>query len=56
MYRPITENRVWNMMTNNELQQLYGEPEILGVIEMTTMNWTGHLRMVTEENMYKRIF
>lgn len=45
IYGSVVENRVQRIRRNNELQQLYGKPEISDEIKLAKMRWVGNQRM-----------
>ena len=56
IYKPVMENGVWRIREITELQQVFGEPGILGEITMTRVTLAGHLQRMTYERIPKGIF
>jgi hypothetical protein len=42
-YGPTCDNGRWRIRYNNELYQLFGEPDIIREIKARRVNWLGHL-------------
>ena len=49
IYGPTYDKGAWRVKYNNELYQLYGEPDIIKVVKAARLRWLGHLWR-TEEN------
>jgi hypothetical protein len=43
IYGPTCENGRWRIRYNNELYQLFGEPDIIREIKARRVKWLGHL-------------
>ena len=59
MYFPsvncIFENDEWSVRNNNELYELYGEPQIIGEIKNSRFRWAGHMQRCDEKSLIKKV-
>lgn len=55
IYGGRKEGEIWVRRTNQELQDLYSEPNIVGVIKGQRMRWLGHVQRMPEYRMPKQI-
>jgi hypothetical protein len=50
------EENEWRIRNNQELRNMYGQPEIIGDIKSKRLGWLGHVVRLEEDRMVKRIF
>jgi hypothetical protein len=50
------EGNEWRIRNNQELRNMYGQPEIIGDIKSKRLGWEGHVVRMEEDRMVKRIF
>jgi hypothetical protein len=43
IYRPVVEQRIWRIRSNQELQGLYKDLDMVTDIKNTRLEWIGHL-------------
>ncbi|XP_018576050.1 uncharacterized protein LOC108914683 [Anoplophora glabripennis] len=48
-------NGMWERRTNNEIKELYKEPDIIGVIKAQRIRWLGHITRMHSERVPARI-
>jgi hypothetical protein len=48
IYGPTCDNGRWRIRYNNELYQLFGEPDIIRGIKARRVKWLGHLFRTNE--------
>ena len=56
IFEPTKENDEWRIKHNNELYELYGEPDIVTYIKIESLQWAGHLIWMEDERPAKRAF
>jgi hypothetical protein len=50
------EGNEWRTRNNQELRNMYGQPEIIGDIKSKRLGWLGHVVRMEEDRMVNRIF
>lgn len=55
IYGAVCEDGVWRIRTNNELEALYGNPNIVTDIKMRRLRWLGHVQRMGEERVPKKV-
>jgi hypothetical protein len=55
MYGPINEGGQWRIRTNIELQELYGERNMVAFIKKGRLRWLGHLERMDDNRVPKRV-
>ena len=56
IFGPTKENDERRIKYNNELYELYGEPDIVIYIKVGRLQWAGHLIMMEDERPTKTAF
>jgi hypothetical protein len=56
IYGAKKEGNEWKIQNNQELRNMYGQPEIIGDIKSKRLGWLGHVVRMEEDRMVKRIF
>ena len=54
MFRTVKENGVWRISTNQELKNLYTEPDVISKIRKERLGWLGLMERISEERVVKR--
>jgi hypothetical protein len=55
IYRPVEEQAIWRIRTNQELQELYKDLDIAVDIRKERLKWTGHLDRMDHGSVVKNI-
>jgi hypothetical protein len=55
IYGPINEGGQWRIRTNAELQELYGEQDLVAVIKKGRLRWLGHMERMDDNRVPKRV-
>ena len=55
VYGPIQERNTWRIITNQELRELYRDPDIVGDIKMKRLEWIGHVLRMERGRTARRI-
>jgi hypothetical protein len=50
------ERNEWKIQNNQELRNMYGQPEITGDVKSKRLGWFGHVVRMEEDRMVKKIF
>jgi hypothetical protein len=48
IYDPINEGGQWRIRTNAELEELYGEQDLVALIKKGSLRWLGHVERMEE--------
>jgi uncharacterized Fe-S cluster-containing radical SAM superfamily enzyme len=56
VYGPKRDKNGWRIHTNKELQDQYRSADIVTFIEVTRLEWAGHVVKMDDERMVKRVF
>jgi hypothetical protein len=56
MHGPKHENGEWKCRTNQELEEMNGEENVVKWIKGQRISWLGHLERMEEDRMPKKIF
>jgi hypothetical protein len=52
----VVEQAIWRIRTNQELVELYTDPETVADIKKTSSECQGHVVRMDQERTYKKIF
>ena len=52
---PVNENGMWWIRYNDEIFNLYSEPNIVNIIKVAKLRWIGHIMRMEEENTTRRL-
>ena len=52
---PVNENGMWRITYNDEIYNVYSEPNILNIIKVGRLRWLGHIMRVEEGNAMRRL-
>lgn len=55
IFGPTLENGVWRIKHNQEIRQLFKEPDIVGEIKSRRLRWTGHVLRKEENSLAANI-
>lgn len=55
VYGPIQERNTWRIRTNQELRELYRDPDIVGDIKRKRLEWIGHVLRMERGRTARRI-
>jgi hypothetical protein len=55
IYGPVCDNKRWRIRYNNELYQLFGEPDIIKEIKARRVRWLGHLFRTNENHPCRKL-
>src|SRR5436190_23604898 len=55
IYGGAREENQWRRRTNQEIESIYGEPNITTRIKMQRIRWLGHVERLAEERTAKKI-
>lgn len=55
IFRGKLVDGMWQRRSNYELQELYKEPNIVGIVKAQRLRWLGHIVRMPEERVPKRI-
>jgi hypothetical protein len=55
IYGPICDNGRWRIRYNNELYQLFGEPDIIKETKARRVRWLGHLFRTNENHPCRKL-
>jgi hypothetical protein len=55
IYGPINENGQWTYGCNTELYNLYKDIDIVNGIKLRILQWTGHVIMMPEERILRKV-
>ena len=47
---------IWRIKTDDELDELIKDKNIINYIKAQTLSWFGHLQRMSEERMVKRVY
>jgi hypothetical protein len=50
------EGNEWKIWNNQELRNMYGQPDITAEIKSKRLEWFGHVVRIEENRMVKRVF
>lgn len=53
---PIGDNNVWRIRNNKEIQDLYGDADLVTYVKKQRMQWTGHVERMADERPCRRLF
>ena len=56
IFGAVRENQVWRRRYNFELEQLFGEPNILAVVKTQRLRWAGHLARMDQARAPATLF
>jgi hypothetical protein len=56
IYGPIKDQNGWRIRTNDELQALYRNPNIVTTIKVRRMEWAGHLASMSDGRAVEEVF
>ncbi|PSN37777.1 hypothetical protein C0J52_15854 [Blattella germanica] len=54
IYGPVNDRGIWRIRNNNEIYNLYKEPNIIKVIKANRLRWLGHLHRSEDNNPFGR--
>jgi hypothetical protein len=54
MFRTVKEKGVWRISTNQELKNIYIEPDVISKIRKERLGWLGLMERISEERVVKR--
>ena len=52
---PVNENGMWRLRYNDEIYNLYSEPNIVNIIKIGRLRWIGHVMRMEEDNATRRL-
>lgn len=52
----VKENEEWAIRTNEEIQILYGIPDLITEIKRSRLRWTGNVQRMEDSNLVKKVF
>ena len=55
IYGPVNDRGIWRIRNNNEIYNLYKEPNIIKVIKANRLRWLGHLHRSEDNNPCKKV-
>jgi ribosomal 50S subunit-associated protein YjgA (DUF615 family) len=55
IHGPLLENEYWRIRTNNELQVLHKETDIVADIRRRRVQWLGHMIRMDDSRLIKRV-
>ncbi|XP_039299202.1 uncharacterized protein LOC120355027 [Nilaparvata lugens] len=55
IYGPIFSNGEWRIRTNQELRELFGNPDIVSEIKVRRLSWLGHLERMSDSRSAKKV-
>ena len=55
IYGPVTDGGRWQIITNQELCQLYGENDIVKSCKMSRLRWAGHVIRQDDDDLSRRV-
>ena len=55
IFGPVKENGVWRISTDQELMNLYREPDIISGIRKGRLRCLGHVERMSEERTVKKV-
>ena len=55
IYGPLNEGGVWRRRYNQELYDLYRDPDVIQVIKISRLRWAGHIIRMNEEAQPRRL-
>jgi hypothetical protein len=56
IYGAKKEVKEWKIRNNQELRDMYGQPDIIAEIKSKRVEWLGHVARMEENKMVKRVF
>jgi hypothetical protein len=56
IYGSVYERGEWRIRYNYELYQLYKTPNITRVIKITRLRWAGHLQMISDNEIPRKLW
>jgi hypothetical protein len=56
IFGPTTENQLWRIKTNDELDKLVKHQNIINHIKALRLSWFGHIQRMPESRTVKKIF
>ena len=54
-YGPTNENGMWRMRHNEEIYDLFKEPEISTLVKLKRLQWIGHVQRMNEGRITTRL-
>jgi hypothetical protein len=55
IYGAKKEGHEWKLRNNQELRNIYGQPDIIMEIKSTALEWLCHVARMEEKRMVKRV-
>ena len=55
IFGPVQENGVWRIRYNEEVYNIYNEPNIMKTIKIGRLRWAGHVERMSDESVPKKI-
>lgn len=56
IYGPKIENGEWRIRTNEEVLELYGQPDIIQEIKSARLRWLGHIERSDERSLLSKLY
>ncbi|PSN42061.1 hypothetical protein C0J52_15581 [Blattella germanica] len=56
IFGEVRDQNGWRIRTNTELQELFGQPDIVVKIKQERIRWVGHVQKMSETRTVKNIF
>jgi hypothetical protein len=56
MFGPTTENQIWRIKTNEEIDKLIKHKNIVNHIKAQRLSWFGHVQRMSDTGRVKKIF
>jgi hypothetical protein len=56
IYGPIKDQIGWRIRTNDEMQVVYRQPNIVTTIKVRRLEWAGHVVRMSDDRTVKKVF
>jgi hypothetical protein len=55
IFGPVCENGFWHVRYNNELHEVFSDPDIVKTIKIGRLRWAGHVIRMLDDNPSKKL-
>lgn len=55
IYGPVCENGNWRMRKNEELKEMFQEPDLVSLVKKNLLRWLGHLERMPASRIPKKM-